>query len=88
MPLDAAQKENPCPAYFLVRNTGHVVPLVAVDELPPELELVGTPRSIELEDKIGMVNLGLQRGSGACYQIAPGYGRRRLTATRGDIKVA
>lgn len=58
------------PSYFLVRTTGEVVPLIAVDELPPGLDLANVPRSIELEDTIGMLNLGLQKWSGAFYAVA------------------
>jgi hypothetical protein len=46
-----------------------VVPLIAVDELPPGTELKGVPRCLDLEDTIGMLNLGLQRGSGSFYEI-------------------
>jgi hypothetical protein len=64
-----SEKGKPWPGYFLVRNTGDVVPLIAVDELPPDTELDGVPRSLNLEDTIGMLNLGLQRGSGHFYQL-------------------
>lgn len=57
------------PKFFLVRTTGEVVPVVAVDELPPGVELVGVPRSLDLEGTIGMLNLGLQRSSGSFYKI-------------------
>jgi hypothetical protein len=61
---------KPWPGYFLVRTTGEVVPLIAVDELPPGTDLKGVPRSLDLEDTIGMLNLGLQRSSGFFYQMA------------------
>ncbi|KAL2067120.1 hypothetical protein VTL71DRAFT_1544 [Oculimacula yallundae] len=67
--LHTNQKGKPWPAYFLVRTTGEVVPLIAVDELPPGTDLIGVPRSLDLKDTIGMLNLGLQRSSGAFYQI-------------------
>ncbi|KAG9232922.1 hypothetical protein BJ875DRAFT_62862 [Amylocarpus encephaloides] len=60
---------KPRPSYFLVRNTGEVVPLIAVDELPPSVSLVGVPRALNLEDTIGMLNLGLQRSSEAFYHV-------------------
>lgn len=64
-----SEKGKPWPGYFLVRTTGEVVPLVAVDELPRGTDLDGVPRSLDLEDTIGMLNLGLQRSSGSFYQI-------------------
>ncbi|CZR62051.1 uncharacterized protein PAC_11948 [Phialocephala subalpina] len=68
-PLESSQKGQPWPGYFLVRTTGEVVPLIAVDELPPGIELVDIPRSLGLEETIGMLNLGLQRSTGSHYQI-------------------
>jgi hypothetical protein len=65
-----SEKAKPWPGYFLVRTNGEVVPLIAVDELPPGTELKGVPRCLDLEDTIGMLNLGLQRRSETFYQIA------------------
>lgn len=67
-PLEPSHKGNPWPEYFLVRITGEVVPLIAVDELPAGIDLVGVPRSLNLEETIGMLNLGLQQSTGS-YQI-------------------
>jgi len=64
-----AGKSKPWPAYFIGRKTGEVVPLIAVDELPPGMDLVGIPRSLGLEETVGMLNLGIQRSSGAFYQL-------------------
>lgn len=69
-PANDIQKAEPWPAYFIVRTTGEIVPLVAVDELPPGIEPLGVPRSLSLEATIGMLNLGLQRSSGSFYQIS------------------
>jgi len=68
-PGHSSSKPKPWPGYFLVRTTGEVVPLIAVDELPPGTDLVGIPRSLDLEATIGMYNLGLQRSSGVFYQL-------------------
>ena len=70
-PISEQLSENgkPWPSYFLVRTTGEVVPLIAVDELPHGTDLDGVPRSLDLEDTIGMLNLGLQRSSGLFYQV-------------------
>ena len=70
-PLDhLSEKIKPCPGYFIVRPTGEVVPLIPVDELPLGTNLEGLPRSLDLEDTFGMLNLGIQRSSGAIYRIA------------------
>ncbi|KAH8598970.1 hypothetical protein B0O99DRAFT_32417 [Bisporella sp. PMI_857] len=58
------------PSFFVVRNTGEVVPLIAVDELLPGTDIPGVPRSIALKDTIGMLNLGIQRHPGAYYQLS------------------
>lgn len=63
------QGPKPWPGYFIVRTTGEVVPLIAVDELPPGTNLLGVPRALDLEATIGMLNLGLQQSSGSFYQI-------------------
>lgn len=74
--LESGHKGKPWPGYFLVRTTGEIVPLIAVDELPLGIELVGIPRSIHLEDTIGMLNLGLQRSTGSHYHILSGDERK------------
>ncbi len=68
-PLDTSYKGKPWPGYFLVRTTGEVVPLIALDELPPGIDLAEIPRSLNLEETIGMLNLGLQRGSNSHYKL-------------------
>jgi hypothetical protein len=68
-PIEGSQSRKPWPGYFIVRKTGEVVPLVAIDELPHGIDLVGIPRSIDLEITVGMINLGLQKSSGSLYQI-------------------
>ncbi|KAG0649990.1 hypothetical protein D0Z07_3977 [Hyphodiscus hymeniophilus] len=66
----ASNKVKPWPAYFIVRTSGEVVPLIGVDELPIGIDLVGVPRALDLEDTIGMLNLGIQRSSEAFYRVA------------------
>jgi hypothetical protein len=68
-PENDTPQSKASPGYFIVRTTGEVVPLIAVDELPPGIDIVGVPRSLDLEGTIGMLNLGLQRSSGSFYQI-------------------
>jgi hypothetical protein len=69
IPVDVRQNGKPWPGYFLVRTTGEVVPLIAVDELPLGIEIVGVPRSLDLEETIGMLNLGLSRSTGSFYHL-------------------
>ena len=70
LPGGIQQNGKPWPGYFLVRTTGEVVPLIAVDELPTTIELIDVPRSLDLEETTGMLNLGLQKSTGSFYQIA------------------
>ncbi|KAK4156919.1 hypothetical protein C8A00DRAFT_40715 [Chaetomidium leptoderma] len=45
---------------------GPIVPLVAVDELPEWLDIVGVPRELSVEQTIGLCNLGTaSKGKGA-----------------------
>ena len=80
------QKGKPWPAYFLVRTTGEVVPLIAVDELPPGTDLAGVTRSLDLEETIGMLNLGLQRSSGEFYRIMTVDGKVRGSNPSAKVK--
>ena len=79
---EPSQSRKPWPSCFLVRTTGEVVPLIAVDELPPGTNLVNVPRTLDLEATKGMLNLGLQKSSGSYYQIssAPGQAQTRYVA--------
>ena len=72
----SSNKGKPWPVYFIVRTSGEVVPLIGVDELPIGTDLVGVPRALDLEDTIGMLNLGIQRSSEAFYQIASSEGKK------------
>ncbi|RDL42273.1 uncharacterized protein BP5553_02252 [Venustampulla echinocandica] len=63
------QPRKPWPSYFIVRTTGEVVPLIAVDELPQDVNIAGVPRELDLKEAIGMLNLGLQKSCGASYKI-------------------
>ena len=75
--IEPSHGRKPWPSYFLVRTTGEVVPLIAVDELPPGTNLINVPRTLELEATKGMLNLGLQRSSGNYYQISSAASRVR-----------
>lgn len=69
-PLLAPRMKGPRPKYFIVRKSGEVVPLVAVDELPLGVDLVGVKRNLDLLETGGMLNLGLQsEGEGGFYGL-------------------
>jgi hypothetical protein len=87
IPVEVHPKGKPRPSYFLVRTTGDVVPLIAVDELPLGVDLIGVPRSLDLDETIGMLNLGLQRSTGSCYQIVKRMeDKTQASETAGKIK--
>lgn len=56
---------HPGPDHFLVRpgtkdgKPGPIVPLIAVDQLPDWMQLVGVPRELDTEQTIGLTNLGI-----------------------------
>ncbi|KAH8652792.1 hypothetical protein BGZ60DRAFT_568983 [Tricladium varicosporioides] len=85
LPTTSAKK--PWPAYFLARNTGEVVPLIAVDELPPLLDLVGVPRSLGLEETVGMSNLGIVKKCGRFYRIEIGREKDEMGGDKEDENV-
>ncbi|RDW71918.1 hypothetical protein BP5796_07952 [Coleophoma crateriformis] len=57
------------PTHFLVRTTGEVVPLIAVDELPSSIDIAGVPRSLDLSLTVGMINLGIMRATSHIYDV-------------------
>ncbi|KAK6948449.1 hypothetical protein Daesc_010215 [Daldinia eschscholtzii] len=65
------KNQIPLPHYFIVRPgttkitasgtvtmPGPIVPLIAVDQLPKWLELLGVPRELSVEQTVGLRNLG------------------------------
>lgn len=70
------------PHHFLVRpgltkqtstgvviEPGPIVPLIAIDQLPEWLEIVGLPRELKVEQTVGLSNLGtIVRGQGT-YEV-------------------
>lgn len=55
----------PSPEHYLVRpgtkdgNPGPVVPLIAVDQLPDWMQLMGVPRELDIKQITGLTNLGI-----------------------------
>jgi hypothetical protein len=62
-------EEGPGPSCFVIRETGELVPLIAVDELPAGLSIVDIPKNLKLDETVGMLNLGLQRRCETSYKI-------------------
>jgi hypothetical protein len=68
--MQAAPEEQPKSSYFVIRDTGEVVPLIAIDELPAGLSIVNIPKNLKLNETVGMLSLGLQRRCETPYKIA------------------
>ena len=60
---------RPCPRWFISRGGGVVVPLIAADELPLEVKLVGVPRGMDLDGAARMEFLGEYRHDGSVYAL-------------------
>ncbi|KAI9756130.1 MAG: hypothetical protein M1815_004107 [Lichina confinis] len=71
------------PLCFICREDGSFVPLIAADELPPQVVLAGVPR--KTTDRMyvfGMLNLGVvARRSSQCYTLEGGIGSCAGNAT-------
>lgn len=50
---------SPRPRYFLVRSDGILTPLVAVDELPASIRILGVPAVLSCANTQGMISLGV-----------------------------
>lgn len=70
------------PTHFLVRpdvrrqtvsgvaiEPGSIVPLIAVDQLPAWLEIVGIPRQLTVEQTVGLSNLGIVTRGSTKYDV-------------------
>jgi hypothetical protein len=65
--IHLTRSTEPRPKYFLIRpSSGKVVPLIPVDELP--INLSGIGRSMELEETVGMLNLGFVAGGTTTFE--------------------
>lgn len=85
------------PHYFLVRpgvkkqtnsgvvlEPGPIVPLIAVDQLPKWLEIIGLPRELRLEQTVGLSNLGNVARDEDTYEVKiayTGHGQHSLPYT-------
>ncbi len=61
--------ELPRPHYFVNRADGTKTPLIAVDELPFTICILGVPRTLNDAQTQGMMSLGVLSSSGQCYVV-------------------
>ena len=57
------------PQYFISRQNGTLTALIAVDELPPSLNIHGVPRVLSHNDTQGMTSLGTVSTRGQYYVV-------------------
>lgn len=71
---------SPRPQYFVAREDGTLTPLVAVDELPTLVHIVGAPATISPAETQNMTSLGLKERSSRRYKVSfPGSTRTTST---------
>lgn len=64
------EQDAPYPTHFICRDNGDVVPVIALDDLPPSVRVSGVPRTFRgLHDTAGMVNLGVAPRKGGFYVV-------------------
>ena len=66
---DTAAYRRPYPRWFISRGSGVVVPLIAADELPLDVKLVGVPRGMDLDGAARMEFLGEFLHDGSLYAL-------------------
>ncbi|KAL8675386.1 MAG: hypothetical protein Q9168_000217 [Polycauliona sp. 1 TL-2023] len=60
---------GPRPQWFLVRPDNTITPLIAVDELPPNIHILGVPAVMDLVDTKSMESVGLRERSVGTYHV-------------------
>ena len=61
---------SPRPQYFVAREDGTLTPLIAVDEMPPSVHILGVPAKITHADTQNMISLGLKERSSQRYVVS------------------
>lgn len=59
----------PRPQFFLTRPGDFMIPLIAVDELPPNVQLNGVPRFLTPSETRGMISMGEYPPPRTHYQL-------------------
>lgn len=67
--LREASSNLPRPHHFITRGDGSITPLIAVDELPESIRIVGVPAVISQAATLNMANLGVQARSQTKYIV-------------------
>jgi hypothetical protein len=57
------------PEFFIVREDKSITPLIALDELPPDISIRGVPRTMTLTEAKGMKHMGDVPSRGICYTV-------------------
>lgn len=68
-PGEASSNLPPRPQHFITRTDGSITPLIAVDELPESMRIVGVPAIISQAATLNMMNLGVQARSQTKYIV-------------------
>lgn len=58
-PTSGTHSDLPRPRYFVARKDGSITPLIAVDELPDTLRIVGVPATMSPAATLNMMSLGV-----------------------------
>lgn len=66
---EASSNLPPRPQHFLTRGDGSITPLIAVDELPESIRIIGVPAVISQAATLNMMNLGVQARSQTKYIV-------------------
>ncbi len=64
-----ANSNLPRPHHFITRGDGSITPLIAVDELPDSIRIVGVPAIISRATTLNMMDLGVQARSQTKYIV-------------------
>lgn len=68
-PISDRKHILPRPQYFVSRNDGSLTPLVAVDELPSSIHIIGVPPVISQAETINMTSLGVKERTQIKYIV-------------------
>lgn len=68
-PASGTSSDLPRPRYFVARKDGTLTPLIAVDELPCSLRIVGVPATISPAATLNMMSLGVVDRSQHKYTV-------------------
>ena len=66
---EASSNLPPRPQHFITRSDGSITPLIAVDELPESIHIIGVPPIISQAATLNMMNLGVHTRSQSKYIV-------------------